>query len=276
MQVKKFENHGFTLNVYGTSEIPYFKGAEVAKILGYKNTKDALIHHVDSEDKISFEKLNGNVRVGKHDPYYLHPQTIFINESGLYSLILSSKLPGAKEFKRWVTSEVLPSIRKTGEYNINKNVKTKLTWNLQTEADLHKLVVNHLRSKYPEVMFTASLGELQDTPEKRLNCYEMGYLRGTPDLFIFHRNRLYAGLAIEFKTPKGTGILSEDQEKCLKRLKDQKWDVLVSNDFSEIILRIYEHIKLNKMPKKRSKKTVAIKVQVKDILDYLAPKDNQL
>lgn len=78
----------------------------------------------------------------------MYPQTAFINESGLYSLILSNKLPKAKEFKHWVTNEILPSIRKTGQY-VHKDVKQKLTLNVQTESDLQKAVVNYLRSKYP-------------------------------------------------------------------------------------------------------------------------------
>ena len=89
---------------------------------------------------------------------------------------------------QWMTSEVLPSIRKTGQY-VHKDVKQKLTLNVQTESDLQKAVVNYLRSKYPHIYFTASLGELQDTPGKRIKSYQMGYQKGTPDLLIFYKNR---------------------------------------------------------------------------------------
>ena len=85
---------------------PYFVGKDVAKALGYKNTKDAIIKHVDPEDK------RGS-RIATPSGVQ---ETIVINESGLYSLILSSKLPEAKKFKKWVTKEVLPSIRKDGIY----------------------------------------------------------------------------------------------------------------------------------------------------------------
>lgn len=91
---------------------PYFVGKDVAKILGYSNPRKALIDHVDSEDK----------GVTKCDTLGGTQEMTVINESGLYSLILSSKLPKAKEFKRWVTSEVLPSIRKTGSYSIQQKV----------------------------------------------------------------------------------------------------------------------------------------------------------
>ena len=98
----------------GTDEIrtllindePYFVGKDVAQTLGYKNTRKALIDHVDEEDK---GVTNRDTLGGKQD-------LTIINESGLYSLILKSKLPSAKKFKRWVTSEVLPTIRKHGMY----------------------------------------------------------------------------------------------------------------------------------------------------------------
>jgi prophage antirepressor-like protein len=83
---------------------PYFVGKDVAEILGYSNTRKAILDHVDEEDK----------GVTKCDTPGGSQELAVINESGLYSLILSSKLPGAKRFKRWVTSEVLPAIRKHG------------------------------------------------------------------------------------------------------------------------------------------------------------------
>lgn len=85
---------------------PWFAGKDVAAALGYSNTKDALARHVDTDDKRGSRITT---------PSGAQEMTI-INESGLYSLILSSKLPNAKKFKRWVTSEVLPAIRKTGGY----------------------------------------------------------------------------------------------------------------------------------------------------------------
>lgn len=85
---------------------PWFVGKDVAAILGYQNASKALIDHVDDDDKLNNETLSS---LGQRGGW-------LINESGLYSLILSSKLPSAKSFKNWVTSEVLPSIRKTGSY----------------------------------------------------------------------------------------------------------------------------------------------------------------
>lgn len=95
---------------------PWLVGKDVAQALGYSNTKDALARHVDPED-----------RGGSQIPTPSGEQEMtIINESGLYSLVLSSKLPGAKKFRRWVTSEVLPSIRKTGGYNFPKDYPSAL------------------------------------------------------------------------------------------------------------------------------------------------------
>ena len=101
---------------------PWLVGKDVARALGYSNTKDALTKHVDSDDK-------GGGGVSKIDtPSGTQTMTV-INESGLYALILSSKLTSAKKFKRWVTSEVLPAIRKTGSYQIPNAANPKIDLN---------------------------------------------------------------------------------------------------------------------------------------------------
>lgn len=112
-----FENPEFgsvrTVEIGGT---PWLVGKDVAAALGYKNHKDALDRHVDAEDKRQSDEVVIHDSMGREQ----HPT--IINESGLYSLILSSKMPKAKAFKRWVTSEVLPAIREHGAY---ESVKAK-------------------------------------------------------------------------------------------------------------------------------------------------------
>ncbi|GFH40256.1 phage antirepressor [Pseudolactococcus insecticola] len=93
------------------NEEPMFVGKDVASILGYSNTRKALADHVDAEDK---DGVTIRDAIGREQT------VISINESGLYSLILSSKMPNAKKFKRWVTSEVLPAIRKHGVYAVEE------------------------------------------------------------------------------------------------------------------------------------------------------------
>ena len=104
----------FTCDIFGeirTCQVNnqiMFVGKDVATALGYSNSRKALLDHVDDEDKTDGVTIRD--AIGRNQ------KAVFINESGLYALILSSKLPQAKAFKRWVTSEVLPQIRKTGGY----------------------------------------------------------------------------------------------------------------------------------------------------------------
>ena len=114
-EVQIFQNDEFgKIRAFDKNGEPWFVGKDVAKILGYKNTNAAIIQHVDEEDRMVEPVFN---HPSQNARGYEIPTTI-INESGLYSLILSSKLPTAKKFKRWVTSEVLPAIRKTGKYEL--------------------------------------------------------------------------------------------------------------------------------------------------------------
>lgn len=112
VQLFNFENHEVRSLLINSE--PWFVGKDVAEVLGYKNTKDALIKHVDSEDKEILKSQNAAL---ENIP---NRGMTIINESGLYSLVLSSKLPSAKKFKRWVTSEVLPALRKTGQHQVKE------------------------------------------------------------------------------------------------------------------------------------------------------------
>ncbi|MDU4599259.1 BRO family protein [Clostridium sporogenes] len=111
LQVFKNNDFGEVKTIQNENGI-WFVGNEISKILGYSNYRNAIVNHVDEEDKMCTQiEYAGQKR-----------KITIINESGLYSLVLSSKLPTAKKFKRWVTSEVLPQIRQTGGYiPINKD-----------------------------------------------------------------------------------------------------------------------------------------------------------
>ncbi|MEW6856407.1 phage antirepressor [Streptococcus iniae] len=124
---------------------PYFVGKDVSDILGYQNASKALIDHVDDEDKLNNKTLSS---LGQRGGW-------IINESGLYSLILSSKLPQAKEFKRWVTSEVLPTIRKHGAYLTDSKIEEVLLSpdtiiNLATQLKEERQKVNSLQLELKE------------------------------------------------------------------------------------------------------------------------------
>lgn len=107
--MKVFNNTMFgNVRIILQNNEPWFVAKDITKILGYQNSSKAIGDHVDADDKLNNETLSS---LGQRGGW-------LINESGLYSLILSSKLPTAKQFKRWVTSEVLPELRKTGSYSL--------------------------------------------------------------------------------------------------------------------------------------------------------------
>ena len=135
---------------------PWFVGKDVAEILGYSNTRKAILNHVDDEDKgvTKWDTLGG-----------LQDITI-INESGLYSLILKSKLPNAKKFKRWVTSEVLPSIRKHGMYATAETVDKlisdpdtaiKLLETIKAEREQRLIVEQQVKELQPKADYYDSI-----------------------------------------------------------------------------------------------------------------------
>ena len=171
--------------------------------------------------------------------------SIFINEFGLYSLIFGSRLELARNFKRWVTKDVLPSIRKTSRYDycIDHKYNNTLTFKIENEMDLHVKVVSFLKKRYPHSLFTITLGENQDTVHKRIDSFKKGYLRGSPDLIINNLHKRYSGFAIEFKSPKGNGVLSPDQSMILLQYQNNGFKTLVSNDYDHIIEQVIEYFR---------------------------------
>ncbi|CAH3189414.1 unnamed protein product, partial [Porites evermanni] len=157
-------------------------GKDVAEILGYSKTRDALSRHVDNEDKKQIFTYHTSVhKTGTVAPS--GSMCTYINESGFYSLVLSSKLDTAKSFKRWITSEVLPSIRKYGYFKMFDSPWNKM-FKIENETDLHYKVIQLIRNYYPDSILVAGLGENQDTEDKRLDSYKKGYQRGQPDIMI--------------------------------------------------------------------------------------------
>lgn len=131
LQVFSFENHNVRALVI--DDEPYWVGKDVAKVLGYAEPRSAVSKRVDEEDK-------GVAKIAT--PSGVQEMTV-INESGLYSLILSSKLPSAKRFKRWVTSEVLPALRKTGGYKLPDNPMDILKLTYEALNQTNESVAQH-------------------------------------------------------------------------------------------------------------------------------------
>ncbi|MBM7204789.1 ORF6C domain-containing protein [Streptococcus suis] len=148
MELQIFKNEQFgQVQLLEINNEPWFVGKEIAEILGYQNPSKALKDHVDEEDKLNNETLSS---LGQRGGW-------IINESGLYSLILKSKLPQAKQFKRWVTSEVLPSIRKHGAYALSLETVNEdaLIYVLETQKsmrqrqDVFEADLNYLKAEQP-------------------------------------------------------------------------------------------------------------------------------
>ena len=166
----------------------------------------------------------------------------FINESGFYSLVLSSKLEAAKKFKHWVTSQVLPSIRKYGQYKLFDSPWNKMIM-IGNETDLHYKVVDLTRRYYPDSILVAGLGENQDTEDKRLDSYKKGYMRGQPDLMVLDYHKDYKGLCIEFKSPTNNYHVSEAQKEMKKKYRNNGYAFVLSNDYDKICMNIHEYMK---------------------------------
>ena len=240
MLVKKFKNDNLGIEIESfidKQQNIFFLGKDVAKILGYSDTTQAIRKHVDEEDKFKGGvETTGGLQ-----------QSFYINESGFYSLVLSSKLETAKKFKRWITSEVLPSIRKYGQYKLFDSPWNKMIM-ISNERELHYKVVQLIRNYYPNSLLVAGLGENQDTEDKRLDSYKKGYSRGQPDLMILDFHKDYQGLCIEFKSPINNYKVSEYQLKMKDKYKKNNYAFILSNDYDKISKLIHRYMDGVRLP----------------------------
>ena len=179
-QIQVFNNTEFgnirTLEINGE---PYFVGKDVATALGYKETAKAVREHVDDDDKgVSVLDTPG----GKQ-------QITVINESGLYSLIFASKLPSAKRFKRWVTSEVLPMLRKTGKYSMTDDEPEQPPVSLKERMEIAKLIAKTPKNRLHMVakIFEPVLG-VEITPQIDISPTEIDPEEATEIIVEFIEN----------------------------------------------------------------------------------------
>ena len=188
MEIQIFKNPQFAeIRVMMKDGEPWFVGKDVANVLGYAKPLDAIQRHVEIEDSVKHGLLDSN---GKTQ------QTIFINESGLYSLILSSKLPQAKEFKRWVTSEVLPQIRQTGGYIPVKKEDDEKTI-LCKAIDIMNRTIEQLRPKaeYAEKVLLSP------------SCYTMTQVAKGLSMTVLELTRRLHDMGVIYRSPSGPLML---------------------------------------------------------------------
>ena len=250
---KVFKYEETELSVIKCKDEIWFRGKTIAEILWYVIQRKAIREHVAQEDRVRLAELHGvsESRGSKTEPLTNNRKnTICINESGLYSLIFRSKLESARVFKRWVTKDVLPSIRKTGRYSstfvnddMNHKYNDSLTFKIENETDLHTKVVSFLKKRYPNSIFTATLGENHGTSKKRIESYKKGYLRGSPDLIINNLHKHLTGFPIEFKNPNVKGVLSYDQSNMLRQYQNNGFKTLVSDDYDFIIEQLIDYFR---------------------------------
>lgn len=193
MQIFKSSDFGEVRTVTIDNE-PWFVGKDVADILGYSNTRDSLARHVDEEDKAD---------VVIHDGSQNRSMSA-INESGLYSLVLSSKMPDAKKFKRWVTTEILPSIRKNGAYMTDSVLEQAvsdpdfmigLLTNLKEEKEKRQLAEEQNEKNKPKVLMAETMLASKDSKDVGIlstKLQEMGVKNmGRNNLYKYFRDNGY-------------------------------------------------------------------------------------
>ncbi len=148
----------------------------------------------------------------------------------------------AKAFKRWVCSEVLPSIRKHGVYETPAAARHRIH-NPTGETKLHYKVKKHIETTYPYVIISAGLGENQTTDFIRMDNTEKGYTKGQPDLELKCKlgNGFTDVVAIAIKNPDGSNKPSPEQDDYLERLRGCNVATLVSNSYEEVITFLHEH-----------------------------------
>ena len=247
--IMSFSNAAFSIDYILVDGVPWFKGKEVATTLGYANTMQAIRTHVEEDDRNKLDELG---QLPDSCPDHNAKNTTFINEPGLYSLAMRSDKPMANIFKRWVMSEVLPSIRKNGVYRMDIPQQQQIR--IYSETDLHNKVIQFMRNHLPGHIVVPGLGELQDTTQKRSKGYFKGYRGGQPDLLILNNHKTYRGFAIELKTPKGNGQISDNQQNYLADLEQSGYKTLVSNDYDQIVVELTQYFqdvryKCNHCPK---------------------------
>ena len=179
-----------------------------------------------------------------------HLRSYFIKFNELCIIIIILNHKESQAIIKWLND----TIKKTIEENKSKH-SNSLTNIIENEDDLHINVVKYIKFYYPNVLIQPGLGENQDTKDKRLSSKLKGYTKGQPDLLLLHVNNDYYGLVIEFKTPKNTGKLSDEQFNILQKYERSGYYVIISNDYNKIIYLIKKYFHINKCKNKRKVKT---------------------
>jgi prophage antirepressor-like protein len=233
MAIQIFSESTWSVKTIVANGQPWFCAKDVAKALGYAKPRNAIRDHVFEEDRSKHGNLMGPVS-GPHLEYH-DRESVYISEPGVYALIFGSKLESAKFFKKWVCQDVLPKLRKSFQEQQCAPLY------LRNEAELHHKVISFIRRFYPHALIAACMGELQDTSQKRLDSWRKGYQAGTPDILILNLHAKYSGFAIELKSPKGNGVVSQKQSDCLERYGMANFKTLVCDEYDVILIELVKY-----------------------------------
>lgn len=230
-------NQSFEIQVFGDSETLWFRGKDVTTAFDFSNSNDAIINHVDNDDKIRLRdalKCMGSKFATPSNFSSNELNTIFINESGLYSLIFGSKKPLAKIFKKWVISEVLPSIRKTGKYSIiNSSTQVKqplikneetllleedsLLLQIKTTIDNFSSFVSTESLKDKNVVYMAYIGEYE-IDNVFVHCFKFGKSSSSDNRMKSHKSTFDTFDLIYMKECKNNLFIENDIKSIIKNL----------------------------------------------------------
>ena len=230
-KIQSFEFEGKEVKTLKINDEPWFVGKDLATILGYSNTRDALNKHVDSEDKNTVAIRDGITRG--------NPNQTIVNESGMFSLILSSNLPNAKKFKRWVTSEVLPTIRKNGSYQLPQTpegqIRLLLEYSVHTDERLTNVEEDIDLLKNKSEIDSTQRFQLQKARNKRA----IEVCGGKESNFYKTKSRkVFMALAHDFKEffqiPRYDALRKEDFDKAIEFINGWYPSVLLKREIDQV------------------------------------------
>ena len=231
IQLFKFEEKEVrTLKIDGE---PWFVGKDLTDILGYSNSRKALKDHVDKEDQqiltsrnVTLENIPNRGLTG-------------VNESGMFSLVLSSQLPTAKKFKRWVTSEVLPAIRKTGSYQLPQTPEGQIRLLLESNVHMDERITN----AEEDIALLKNKSEIDSTQrfqlQKARNRRAIEVCGGKDSNFYKTKSRkVFMELAHDFKEyfeiPRYDALRKEDFDKAIEFVDGWYPSVLLKREIDEV------------------------------------------
>jgi len=261
MKVLNFDENSSIRSLVHDGRI-YLSSRDLCNALGYNNTAQALNKNCSPEYIVELQNIPLNLGdlsqkispTVEGETALQHSNRMkekWLEEPAAYELISQSKRPEAKQFRRWLHEEVLPTLRKTGSYTTpTRNNQVQLI----NETDLHYKIVEFIRKRYPDVVLIAGLGELQTSSESRIDAWRKGYTKGQPDLMLPVKGPgRKNGLALELKSPGWQAEASEHQKAFLRKLEEQGWQIKVSNCYEDLLFEVRDY--LDKASKKRKRST---------------------